>query len=435
MIIIENGRIVDPANDIDTIANLYIDNGVIVGIGEQAIGDTSIDDMLQQADIEQTIDATDKIVCPGLIDLSVHLREPGQTHKATIESEANAAAASGITTLVCQPTTKPVIDSTAVAELIQDRAKACAKARILPIGALTVGLEGKQLAPMAALTSSGCIAFSNARATVENSQTLLRCLEYAKTHELLVIFNPQDNSLVANGVMHEGSTSSDMGLVGISEAAETIEVARSLLLIEQSGVRAHFGQISCERSINLISQARSNGLPVTADIAIHHLFFTDENAKGFNSMFHVQPPLRSQLDRAGLLNALVTDGIEAICSDHQPHEAAAKHAPFAATEPGISGLETLLPLGLQLVDQGLISLNQLIEKLTIGPAKILQIEAGSLQLGARADITIFDQSAHWLVDENSLTSAGKNSIFIGSTLKGKVTHTLLAGEVVHKLAQ
>jgi dihydroorotase len=326
-----------------------------------------------------------------------------------------------------------VIDSTAVAELITDRANASAKARILPVGALTIGLHGEQLSPMAALTQSGCIAFSNARATVENSQTLLRCLEYAATHELLVIFNPQDNSLVGNGVIHEGHTSSDMGLIGICEAAETIEVARCLILIEQSGVRAHFGQLSCERSISMISQARNNGLNVTADVAIHHLFFTDENTKGFNSMFHVQPPLRSQLDRAGLLNALVTDGIQAICSDHQPHEEAAKHAPFAATQAGISGLETLLPLGLQLVKQGLISLSQLIEKLTSGPASILNITAGNLSVGSRADVTIFDCNHSWLVDADSLVSAGKNSIYLGSELKGKVTHTLLAGELVFKL--
>ncbi len=423
MIKIENGRLIDPANNIDTVTDLYIDKHIIAAIGAAP----------DNADVTQRIDATNKIVCPGLIDLSAHLREPGFTHKATIASETHAAAAAGITTLICPPTTQPVIDSTAVAELIQDRAKASGKARILPIGALTIGLKGDQLSPMAALTQSGCIAFSNARATINSSQTLLRCLEYAATHDLLVIFNPQDNSLVANGVIHDGHSASDMGLVGIPDAAETIEVARCLILIEQSGVRAHFGQLSCERSISMISQARHNGLRVTADVAMHHLFFTDENTKGFNSMFHLQPPLRSQLDRAGLLNALVTDGIQAICSDHQPHEAAAKQAPFAATQAGISGLETLLPLGLQLVSRGLISLSQLIEKLSSAPADILGIDAGTLSPGSRADITVFDSEKSWLVDENSLVSAGKNSIFIGSELKGKVTHTWLAGTLVYQL--
>ncbi len=420
MIKITNGRLIDPINDLDTVTDVYIANSKIVGIGKPPKG--------FQATAE--IEASHKIVCPGFIDLSTHLREPGFTQKATIASETMAAASAGITTLVCPPTTKPVIDSTAVAELIQDRAKASAKARVLPVGALTVGLKGEQLAPMAALTHSGCIAFSNARVTIENSQTLLRCLEYAATHDFLVIFNPQDNSLVANGVIHEGITSSDMGLIGIPESAETIEVARCLILIEQSGVRAHFGQLSCKRSIDMISEARHKGLNVSADVAIHHLFFTDQNATGFNSIFHLQPPLRSDLDRKGLLNALKKGDIQAVCSDHQPHEDAAKHAPFAATEPGVSGLETLLPLGLQLVEQGFISLSVLIAKLTCDPAAILKIEAGSLAVGATADVTIFDPNKAWLVSESSLLSAGKNSIFIGSELKGKVSHTLLGGEVV-----
>jgi len=421
MIKITNGRLVDPANQIDSISDLYIENSQVTAIGEPPI----------DANITQTIDATGLVICPGLIDLCAHLREPGFTQKASIASETAAAAAAGITTLVCPPTTSPIIDNTAVAELIQDRARAAAKANVLPIGALTLELKGQKLAPMAALKQSGCVAFSNNRCTISDSQALLRCLEYAATHDFLVIFNPQDNNLVANGVMHEGATSSDMGLVGIPESAETIEVARALILVEHSGVRAHFSQLSCERSIKLIGIARANGLNVSADVAMHHLFFTDENTRGFNSMFHVQPPLRSQLDRAGLLNALVTNGIQAICSDHQPHEAAAKHAPFAATEAGMSTLETLLPLGLQLVEQGLIDLSQLIEKLTCAPAKILGIKAGSLAVGATADITIFDPHAQWLVDESSLVSAGKNSVFIGSELKGKVMHTLLAGKRVY----
>ena len=420
MIKISNGRLIDPANEIDRIIDIYIEDGKIAAIGEMPIG----------AQVIRDIDATDQVICPGIVDLCAHLREPGQTQKATIASETAAAAAAGITTLVCPPTTSPIIDNTAVAELIQDRAKAAAKANVLPIGALTLELKGQKLAPMAALKQSGCVAFSNNRATISDSQALLRCLEYAATHDFLVIFNPQDNSLVANGVMHEGATSSDMGLVGIPESAETVEVARALILIEQSGVRAHFGQLSCERSIKLIGIARANGFQVSADVAMHHLFFTDENTRGFNSMFHVQPPLRSQLDRAGLIHALVIDGLQAICSDHQPHEAAAKQAPFAATEAGMSTLETLLPMGLQLVEQGLIDLSQLIEKLTCAPAKILGINAGSLEVGATADVIIFDPQAQWLVDENSLVSAGKNSVFIGSELKGKVTHTLLAGEVV-----
>ncbi|MEM5528190.1 dihydroorotase [Gammaproteobacteria bacterium AS21] len=421
MIKISNGRLVDPANAIDRITDLYVDNGVIVAIDQAPDGFHAA----------QIIDATGLVVCPGFVDLSVHLREPGFTHKANIASETSAAASSGVTSLICPPSTKPVIDSTAVAELIRDRAHHSSKSKVHPIGALTVGLNGEQLAPMAALHNSGCIAFSNTRHTIKNSQTLLRCLEYAATHDYLVIFNAQDNSLVANGVVHEGIMSSDMGLVGIPESAETVEVARALILIEQSGVRAHFGQLSCQQSIQMVTQARLRGLKVSADIAMNYLFFTDENTKGFNSAYHVQPPFRSQLDRAGLLNALVTDEIQAICSDHQPHEESAKSAPFAATEAGISAIETLLPLGLQLVEQGLINLSQLIEKLTCSPAKILQLNTGTLSIGAPADIAIFNPQQQWLVDQNSLVSAGKNSVFLGSELKGKVAYTLLDGKIVY----
>ncbi|MGB1236605.1 MAG: dihydroorotase [Pseudomonadales bacterium] len=422
MLKISNGRLIDPANELDQIADIFIDDGVIQAIGHPPSGAT----------IDQEIDASGQVVAPGIIDMSAHLREPGASHKATIASETAAAASAGITTLLCPPSTKPVIDSTAVAEFIQDRAALSNRARVLPIGALSKELAGEQLAPMAALRQSGCIAFSNARNTIANSQTLLRCLEYAATHDYLVIFNPQDNSLVGSGVIHEGIPCTEMGLTGISEAAETIEVARCLILVEQSGVRAHFGQLSCDSSVKMIAQARERGLPVSADVAIHQLLFTDENTSGFNSMFHVQPPLRSQLDRAGLLNALVTEGIQVICSDHQPHEAAAKEAPFAATEPGISGLETLLPLGLGLVERGLINLSQLIHKLTVAPAQILGIEGGTLAVGQRADIMIFDPEIQWQVSAESLLSAGKNSPFIGSSLKGKVTNTLMAGEWVYQ---
>lgn len=420
MIKISNGRIVDPANQIDRVDDIYLVDGLVAAIGEAP--DLAAD--------WQVIDATDKVVAPGLIDLSCHVREPGFTHKATINSECQAAAASGVTTLVTPPTSSPVVDNTAVAELIIDRAEAAGLARILPTGAMTKGLAGEQLAPMSALAGSGCVAFSNARATIGNSLTLMRCLEYAASLDQLVIFQPQDNDLVGQGVMHDDATCTRLGLAGIPETAETAEVARALLLVEQTGVRAHFGQLSCERSVRMIKEARERGLPVSADVAIHHLLLIDENVSGFNSNLHLIPPLRGQLDRAGLLHALVTDGIQAICSDHQPHDVAAKEAAFASTEPGISGLETLLPLGLSLVRQGLISLPQLIEKLSLGPASILGIAGGNLAVGQRADLVIFDENASWTLDPEQLVSAGKNTPFGGVEMTGRVEATLLAGKLV-----
>jgi dihydroorotase len=300
------------------------------------------------------------------------------------------------------------------------------------MGALTQGLQGEQLAPLHGLASSGCIAFTNLRRPFGNSQILLRCLEYAATHDLLVVFQAQDAALAANGCMHDDTTSTRLGLNGIPEAAETIEVSRCLLLVEQTGARAHFGQLSCERSVRMIEAARERGLQVSADVAIQNLLLTDESVNGFNSAYHVQPPLRSQLDRAGLRQGLVTGTISAICSDHQPHDPIAKQAPFAATEPGMSGLETLLPLSLRLVEQQLLELPQLIESLTIAPARILGLDAGTLEVGSQADICVFDPATEWTVSEDSLRSAGKNTPFLGQTLKGQVKATLMDGRIVFR---
>ncbi|BBB28240.1 dihydroorotase [Neptunomonas japonica] len=422
MLIIKNGRLIDPQNNHDKVCDLYIQNGKVISIGQAPTGFSA----------NKTIDASGHIVIPGLIDMCAHVREPGYTQKATIASETAAAVAGGITTMITPPTTKPVVDNPAVAELIIDRAEATGLANVMPVGALTQGLQGEQLAPMHALSRSGCVAFSNARESIPSALVLLRCLEYAATHDFLVIFQPQNHDLTGEGCMHDDTTCTRLGLTGIPETAETIEVARCLLLVEQTGVRAHFGQLSAERSVRMVTDARKRGLNVTADVSIHHLLLTDMNVNGFNSMFHVIPPLRSQLDRAGLRHGLVTDGIQAICSDHQPHDPAAKQAPFAATEPGISGLETLLPLGLMLVEQELLSLPQLIEKLTAAPAAILELNKGSLGIGCDADICIFNPETQWQLNSDNCVSAGHNSPFMNTPLKGKVTHTLIKGEMVYQ---
>ncbi len=421
-ILISGGRVIDPTQQWDEVADLYVQNGEIAALGQAPEGFVA----------DEVIDASGQVVCPGLIDLCTNLREPGFTQKGTIASETVAAAAGGITTLVVTPDTQPIVETAAVAELIQDRAADLGFARVLPMGALTRGLEGEQLAPLHGLASSGCIAFTNMRNTIASSQTLLRCLEYAATHDLLVVFQAQDNALAANGCMHDDTTSTRLGLNGIPEAAETIEVSRCLLLVEQTGVRAHFGQLSCERSVRMIEAARERGLDVTADVAIQHLLLTDESVNGFNSAYHLQPPLRSQLDRAGLRQGLVTGTIAAICSDHQPHDPISKQAPFAATEPGMTGLETLLPLSLSLVEQQLLELPQLIETLTAAPARILGIEAGTLAIGSQADICIFDPNLEWALTADSLKSAGKNTPFLGQTLKGRVNATLMDGRIVFR---
>lgn len=421
-ILISGGRVIDPAQKLDSVTDLYISDHHIAGIGDAPEGFVA----------DEVIDASGQIVCPGLIDLCAHVREPGYTHKGTIATETAAAAAGGITTLVTPPTTKPVIDSPAIAEMIQDRAAELGLARVLPFGALTQGLEGKQLAPLYALASSGCIAFTNARHPFANSQVLLRTLEYAATHDLLVVFQAQDASL-ADGSMHDGLTCSRLGLTGIPEAAETIEVSRCLMLVEQTGVRAHFGQLSCAQSVRLVEIAQERGLKVTADVSIQNLLLTDESVSGFDADYHLIPPLRGQVDRAGLRQGLVTDAIQAICSDHQPHDAIAKQAPFAATEPGMSNLEPLLPLCLRLIDEQLLELPQLIEKLTLAPARILGLDDGTLEVGTQADVCIFDPELEWHLNAVQMRSKGHNTPFMNQQMKGRVTHTLLAGKTVFEL--
>ena len=421
---IHGGRVIDPASQSDQVTDLYISQGKTAAIGAAPAGFTA----------DRSIDASGMIVSPGLVDLCAHVREPGYTRKGNIRSETAAAAAGGITTICTPPDSKPIADTTAVVDLIQDRAREAGKAKILPIGALTQGLAGEQLSPMHGLSEAGCIAFSNMRFPVKNSLVLTRCLEYAATHDLLVIFQAQDADLAAGGAMHEDTTCTRLGLNGIPESAETIEVSRCLLLVEQTGVRAHFGQLSCERAVKMVMEARQRGLQVTADIAIQNLLLTDENVNGFDPNFHLIPPLRSQLDRAGMRQALLSDGFQAICSDHQPHETAAKQAPFAATEPGMTGLETLLSLSLVLVEQELISLPQMLSKLTCGPADVLGIDAGRIAEGAAADLCIFDPQASWTLTPENCRSAGQNTPFMGHTLNGVVHYTLLDGEVVHQSA-
>ncbi|WP_415902623.1 dihydroorotase [Neptuniibacter sp. QD29_5] len=420
-ILIQGGRIIDPANQTDKVADLYVIDGEIAAYDSAPEGFKA----------DQTINAENHVVCPGLIDLCAHAREPGPAQKGSIKTEASAAVAGGVTTMVTPPSTNPVIDTRAVAQLIQDRCEEEGKMQILPMGALTKGLQGEQLAPMAALSAAGCIAFTNTRNPVADSLTLTRCLEYAATHDLLVIFQAEDNALAKGGCMHEGSTCTRLGLNGIPESAETIDVSRNLLLVEQTGVRAHFGQLSCERSVRMITEARERGLPVTADVSIQNLLLTDENVNGFNNDFHLIPPLRSQLDRAGLIQGLLGGSIQAICSDHQPHERAAKEAPFADTEPGMIGLETLLPLGLLLVEQNMLDLPQLIEKLTSAPAEILGLPTGNLSIGSSANICIFNPEMEWQLTPKTCHSRGKNTPFMNYPLKGKVSQTLFQGEVVY----
>lgn len=422
-LLIRGGHLIDPANRINGKRDLYIDaEGFVVGVGRAPRGYKA----------RRTIDATNKIVCPGLIDLRARLREPGLEHKATLESELPAAVAGGITTLCCPPDTTPVIDTPAMAQMIQSRAWRYGYAFVHPLGALTRDLRGVQLADMEALDDAGCVAFTNATTPVTDTLVMRRAMEYAASFDLIVFLHCEDPWLKANGCCHEGEVSARLGLPGIPEAAETVAVARDLALIDQTRVRAHFCGLSSARAAQMVAEAQRRGLPVSADVAAHHLHLTEQDIGYFDTQCHVQPPLRSRRDRDGLRRALKQGVITAICSDHQPHEPDAKLAPFSDAEPGISGLETLLPLTLRLVGEKLLTLPQAIALVTQKPADILGLDAGRLGVGATADVCIVDPKARWRLSEEGMVSRGRNTPFFGAELGGRVSHTIVGGRVVYE---
>ncbi|SDS75000.1 dihydroorotase [Halopseudomonas sabulinigri] len=418
---IQGARVIDPASQFDRITDLHIAAGHIQAMGAAPEGFTA----------NQTIDARGLIASPGLVDLNVSLREPGYSRKGSIDSETRAAAAGGVTSLCCPPDSKPVLDTSAVAELILDRSQAAGHARVLPIGALTKNLEGEHLSELVALRDAGCVAFTQGLNPMGSNRILRRSLEYAATFDVPIIFTPLDPSLAEGGMAHEGPTASRLGLVGIPESAETVALARDLLLIEQTGVRAHFSGLTSARAVDMLATAQARGLPVTADVAAYQLLLCDEDLNGFSSLLHVMPPLRSAADRRALREAVQSGVIQAIASHHRPHEPEAKRVPFAASAPGISSVEILLPLALTLVADGLLELPALLSRLTTGPAAALHLQAGQLTLGGAADITLFDPAQACEIGRNWL-SRGANCPFIGQGAPAAVTHTLCNGKLVYQ---
>ncbi len=419
-IVIHNGRIIDPANDMDCHGSIYIADGKIIATGDR-ITDFSPD---------QTIDADNKIICPGFIDLSVHLRDPGHSRKGTIQSETRAAAAAGVTSLCLPPDTHPVIDSPTVIEYIKDKAEKVHYQQIYPIGALTHHLEGSKLSSMFALKQAGCIAVSNANAPISNLQILRQAMEYAGSHNLLLIYRPNEQSLSHHGCAHEGRFASRYGLPGIPSAAETIAVADCLELAELTGCRVHFSQISCKGSVIKIQQAKKYGLNISADAAIHQLHLTENDMIPFDSNYHVNPPFRTKADKMFLREGLANGTLDAVCSAHQPHDKDAKLGAFPETQPGIASLETLLPLSLQLMRENAVSLSQCIAAISEKPAKILGLKKGSLTPGHDADICIFDADIDWQINPDTWYSAGQNTPYWEKSMQGKVIRTLQSGKII-----
>jgi dihydroorotase len=419
---IRGGRLIDPANGIDAFLDLHIAGGEVVAIGETPAGFAP----------DRVLQADGQVVCPGLVDLCARVREPGHEHKATIASETFAAAASGITTLCCPPDTSPMVDTPAVAQLIYQTAQRAGWARVLPAGALTQQLEGRQITEMAALKRAGCPVMSQADRPIMNTQVQRRAMEYAASFDLTIFLHPEDTWLREGGCVHEGQVGTRLGLPGIPQAAETVAVARDLALAQQTGAHIHFRGLSTGRAAHMLAGAQARGVAASADVSAHQLVLTEADVDGFDADCRVIPPLRTLADRDALRQALAAGTIAAVCSDHQPHEPDAKLAPFPAAAPGISGIETLLPLVLGLVADGVLDLGTAIARLTWGPATILGLPLGRLDVGRSADVCIFDPQAEWTLTEATMVSRGHNSPFLGRPLRGRVTWTLLQGRVVFR---
>ncbi len=407
--LIKNARLLDPVAGTDSIGCIGFRNGGIDYRGTR----------VPKTVYDETVDARGLWLMPGIVDLCARLREPGATQKGTMKSECSAALAAGITALCLPPDTRPVIDNAAVVNRVNRIAKAADGAYVHMLGALTKGLEGAALAEMSALKAAGCVGISNALMPVANPLVARRALEYASSLGLTVHVVPLDEALANGGCAHEGAISTRLGLPPIPVAAEAVAMRQWISLVEDTGARIHFGRLTSARGVGLLESAASRGLPVTADVAAHQLFLTDAAIEGFDARAHVIPPLRSEDDRAALREALASGLITAICSDHQPHEADAKTNPFPLTEPGISALETLLPLSLRLVIDGLLTPLQLAERLSSAPARILGLTAGTLGVGARADLLLVDPALEWTLASAAMLSTGHNTPFAGSTFQGR----------------
>ncbi len=420
--IIRNGRVIDPTNKRDEIVDLAIINGRIADLS--AIRNP-------QSEVEE-IDAKGLVVAPGLIDMHVHLREPGFSHKETIESGARAAAAGGFTTIVCMPNTSPAADNPSTIAWIKDRAAETGCVNVLPSGAISKDLAGEELAPIGSLKEAGVVAITDDGHCVQNHELMRRAVEYARMFGLPVLDHCQDYNLVGNGVVHEGYWSTLLGLPGWPAAGEEAIVLRNILLAELCDHRIHCQHISAAGSVRLLREARTRGVKISGEVCPHHIALTDEAIQNFDTNFKINPPLRSQRDVDALLEGIADGTLSILASDHAPHADFEKEVEFDAAPFGVVGLETELGIFIDLLvhKHGKIDIGRLIEMHTIEPARLLRIEAGTLSSGAVADVTLIDPNLEWAVKTDTFQSASRNSPFDGWKLRGRAVRTIVSGKTV-----
>jgi dihydroorotase len=422
-LLLRGGRVVDPAQGIDAALDVLLADGVVARVAESIAAPRGA----------EVLDASGLVVTPGLVDMHVHLREPGQEAKETVESGARAAVAGGFTTVVCMANTSPPNDSRLVTEAIVRAAERAGLCRVHPVGAISRGLAGEELAPFGELVAAGCVALSDDGRPVMNAELMRRALEVARHYGVPIVQHAQDLDLSGDGVMHEGVASACCGLPGIPGAAEDVMVARDLLLLEDSGGRYHVAHLSTARALRLVREAKARGLAVTCEVTPHHLLLADQAVvdSGLDANWKMQPPLRSPEDVAALLAGLADGTVDALATDHAPHTPEEKALELEAAPFGIVGLETALALGLdRLVRPGVVSLSRLIELMSAGPARVLGLPGGSLREGSPADVTVIDLERELDVAAARFASKGRNTPFEGWKLRGAAAATIVAGRVV-----
>lgn len=421
-ILIQNGHVVDPANQIDGPADVFIENGKIAKVGKGL-----------KVKADQTIDAKGKIVTPGLIDIHVHLREPGFEYKETIATGTLAAVAGGVTSVACMPNTNPPIDDQAIVHFIKSKAEKEGHCHVFPVGCISKRREGAEMSEVGELKKAGAVALSDDGAPIMNAELMRRVMEYAKMHDMVVIDHCEDMDLSNNGVMNEGEASTVMGLRGIPAASETVMVARNIVLAEMTGAKFHVAHMSTAGSVELVRQAKKKGLNVTCETAPHYWSLSDKSIKNYNANFKMNPPLRSDEDVAAIRKALKEGIVDCIATDHAPHSSTEKQCEFDEAAFGIVGLETLFPVTYShLVEPGVVSLSRAIELLTVAPSKIVGLNKGTLSEGADADVAIFDIETEKKVDVNEFKTKGRNSPFNGWNLKGWAEVTIVNGVIKYE---
>ncbi len=424
-ILLANARIIDPSRDLDIAGDVLIADGVIRearrGIGAAGVPDGT-----------EVVDCHGRVVAPGLIDMRAFIGEPGAGHRETLASASQAAAAGGVTTIVCQPDTTPVIDDPAIVDFVLRRARDTAIVHVHPMAALTKGMKGKEMTEIGLLKAAGALAFTDGDRSVTNAQVMRRALTYASDFDALIVHHTEDPDLVGEGVMNEGEFAARLGLMGVPRAAETIMLERDVRLLELTGGRYHAASLTCAESLEVLKRAKDHGLAITASASINHLTLNDNDIGPYRTFLKLAPPLRSEEDRVALAAAIDSGLIDVIMSDHNPQDVETKRLPFAEAEPGAIGIETMLSAGLRLVHSGELSLIKLLKALSTRPAEILGLPGGSLRSGAPADVVVIDPDMPWILDPTELKSKCKNTPFDEAKMQGRVVRTIVVGRTVYE---